>query len=134
MSAHFSVLGLDHVDVTAPEELENEVVDWYQNCLGLTRVNKPAGTRPRGAWFELGPQELHVSIDEHNPHHTAHVGILVDDFDAVVERLRGAGCHLEQAATLPGRRRCYTRDPAGNRIEIGFLEEPTAHIVSEESG
>ena len=134
MSGQFRVLGLDHVNVTAPEELEEEVVSWYENCLGLTRIRKPDGTRPKGAWFELGPQELHISVDEHNPHQTAHVGIVVDDHDTVIERLREAGCHIEQASTIPGRRRFYTRDPAGNRIEIGVVEEPTAEVMSEEEG
>ena len=134
MSGQFRVLGLDHVNVTAPAELEEDVVDWYQNCLGLTRIRKPDGTRPKGAWFELGPQELHVSVDEHNPHQTAHLGIVVDDHDFVIDRLRSHGCHIEQASSIPGRRRFYTRDPAGNRIEIGVIEEPSAEVVSEEEG
>ena len=134
MSEQFEVLRLDHVNITAPEELEEEVVGWYETCLGLQRLEKPEGTRPKGAWFGLGEQELHVSVDEHNPPQTAHVGIVVDDFEKVVTRLRESGCHIEQAAVIPGRRRCYTRDPAGNRIEIASVEEPAAHIVSEEAG
>ena len=41
----------------------------------------------------------------------------------IVERLRGAGCHIEQAGRIPGRRRFYTRDPAGNRLEIITMED-----------
>lgn len=134
MSPQFRVLGLDHVDVTAPVELEAEVVEWYQSCLGLTRIKKPEGTRPKGAWFELGPDELHVSVDEHNPPQTAHVGIVVDDYELVIRHLREFGCHIEQASAIPGRRRFYTRDPAGNRIEIGFVEETSAEVMNEELG
>lgn len=134
MSEDFRVLGLDHVNVTAPEELEDEVVGWYEDCLGLSRLQKPEGTRPNGAWFGLGSQELHVSVDEHNPHRTAHFAIVVDDYDVVIQRLRDAECHIEQAAAIPGRRRFYTRDPAGNRIEIAVVQEPAAEIVSEEVG
>jgi catechol 2,3-dioxygenase-like lactoylglutathione lyase family enzyme len=133
MSGDFRVLALDHVNVTAPQELEQEVVEWYEKCLGLPRIDKPEGTRPSGAWFRLGTQQLHVSVDEHNPHQMAHLGVVVNDFETVVERLRGAGCHIEQASTIPGRRRFYTRDPAGNRIEIAFVEEPDAEVVSEET-
>ncbi|MFP5352784.1 MAG: VOC family protein [Actinomycetota bacterium] len=133
MSGLFRVLGLDHVNVTTPEELEAEVVDWYANCLGLIQIKKPEGTRPRGAWFEAGPQQLHISVDEHNPPQTAHLGLVVDELDAVIERLRGAGCHIEQASAIPGRRRFYTRDPAGNRIELAVVDEMHAEIVSEES-
>ena len=133
MSDHFRVLGLDHVNVTTPEELEDEVVHWYANCLGLTQIKKPEGTRPKGAWFEAGSQQLHVSVDEHNPPQTAHVGLVVDELGGVIERLRETGCHIEQASTIPGRRRLYTRDPAGNRIELAAVDEPQAQIVSEES-
>lgn len=109
---------LDHVDITTPEELEEAVLDWYGSCLGLERIDKPDGTASRGGWFRIGDQELHVTQDEHNPPKIAHFGIAVDDFDEAVSRLRSFGCHIEQATTIPGRRRCYTRDPAGNRIEI----------------
>ncbi len=117
MSA-FEVVGVDHVQVTAPEELVEDTCEWYRSCLGLDEMTKPQGTRPLGAWFRAGNQEVHVSVDEHNPHKTAHFGMVVTDFAAAVDRLRGSGCHIEQAGEIPGRHRCYTRDPAGNRIEI----------------
>ena len=114
----FDVVGVDHVQVTAPEELIVETCEWYRSCLGLSEMTKPQGTRPAGAWFRAGDQEVHVSVDEHNPHKTAHFGMVVTDYTAAIERLRGAGCHIEQAGEIPGRHRFYTRDPAGNRIEI----------------
>jgi predicted enzyme related to lactoylglutathione lyase len=57
-------------------------------------------------------------LDEHNPPKTAHFCLVVDDFQSAVDRLRESGCHVEQAMPIPGRHRFYTRDPAGNRIEI----------------
>jgi hypothetical protein len=50
---------------------------------------------------------------------------LVDHLDEVVERLRETGCHIEQARLIPGWKRFFTRDPAGNRIEIAAREEQT---------
>ena len=117
------VLSLEHVSITSPEELEEDVVSWYRDCLGLVELDKPEGTRDKGAWFQIGEQQVHVTIDEHNPPEKAHFGLVVDDFGEIVERLRGAGCHLEQARSIPGRRRFYTRDPAGNRVEIITLDE-----------
>ena len=116
------VLALEHVSVTSPEDLEDEVVAWYRDCLGLQEMDKPEGTREKGAWFSIGDQQVHVTIDEHNPPKISHFGLIVDDFAEIVERLRGAGCHLEQADPIPGRRRFYTRDPAGNRVEIISIE------------
>lgn len=127
MGDTFEVVGVDHVQVTAPEELLDQTCEWYRSCLGLQDLPKPEGTRPRGAWFGAGGQEVHVSIDEHNPHKTAHFCVVVTDHAAAVERLRGSGCHIEQAGSIPGRHRFYTRDPAGNRIEImSFDSEGTS--------
>lgn len=117
------MLAVDHVTITAPEELEQETVDWYATCLGLERIQKPEGTRPVGAWFAAGSAQLHVSVDPHNPPKVAHFALRVDDFDGAVAALRSAGCHLEQATIIPGRHRCFTFDPAGNRIEIVAANE-----------
>jgi len=118
----FTVGRLDHVNITTPAELAEAVLSWYDECLGLERVEKLEGTTDTGGWFKVGDAELHVSEDEHNPSHGAHFALVVDDFDAAVGRLRDAGCHLEQARPIPGRRRCFTRDPAGNNIEILSLD------------
>jgi catechol 2,3-dioxygenase-like lactoylglutathione lyase family enzyme len=117
------ITGLDHVNVTTPEELEEEVLTWYQDVLGLERVDKPGGTRSAGGWFQVGSQQVHVSVDAHNPPQSAHFGLVVDDFPALVSRLREAGCHIEQAREIPGRHRCFTRDPAGNRIEFMAFDD-----------
>ena len=118
MAGDFEVLGVDHVTVTAPDDLEQETLDWYETCLGLVPVDKPRGELERGGWFVAGTQEIHVSIDDHNPHHAASFALVVSDFDEIVSRLRSAGMHIEQALPIPGRKRCFTRDPAGNRIEL----------------
>lgn len=115
------VLGIEHVTVTTPEELWDEVIEWYENTLGLTPVANPSGSR--GGRFEVGSQELHLLIDPHNPPKNAHFALEVEDFDASVESLRSHGVHIEQAAQVPGRKRCFTRDPAGNSIEIVALEK-----------
>ncbi|MDQ3646420.1 MAG: VOC family protein [Actinomycetota bacterium] len=127
MSA-FRILGVDHVTVTTPDELEADVVRWYEEGLRLEQIAKPEGTRLRGAWFHAGPQQIHISIDEHNPDRTAHFGLVVDDFGAIVERLRELGCHIEQAPMIPGRKRCFSHDPAGNRVEIVAFDEPDAGV------
>jgi catechol 2,3-dioxygenase-like lactoylglutathione lyase family enzyme len=128
----FDVVGLDHVNITTPEELEQEVLRFYSECLGLERLPKPNGTRPAGGWFRAGEVEIHVSIDEHNPHKASHFGLVVSDFGAVIETLREAGQHIEQARPIPGRERFFTRDPAGNLIELISLE-PHATIEYEET-
>lgn len=121
----FTVTAFDHVNITTPEELEEEVLEWYAAVMGLRRIEKPPGSRPRGGWFQAGDKELHVSVDPQNPPKSPHFCIVVDDLDATVSSLRSDGCHIEQGAEIAGRRRCYTRDPAGNRIEIAALNAST---------
>jgi muramoyltetrapeptide carboxypeptidase len=121
---NFTVLGVEHVHITTPEELATEVVDWYRSCLDLEVLQKPTGTQQQGAWFQIGTQELHISIDEHNPPRVSHFCLVVDSLDPVIEKLRAGGSHIEQASKIPGRRRFYTRDPAGNRIEIMHYDDP----------
>ena len=117
-----TVLSLEHVTVTTPEELEDEVLTWYSEVLGLERVDKIEGSKPGGGWFLIGDRQLHLMIDPHNPPKNAHFCVRVGDFDSFVSNLRANGCHIEQARQLPGRKRCFTRDPAGNSIEIIALE------------
>jgi catechol 2,3-dioxygenase-like lactoylglutathione lyase family enzyme len=100
-----------------------ETIAWYGNCLRLEKLDKPEGTRLGGAWFGAGPQEVHISEDEHNPPKESHFALVVDNFEPVIECLRAEGCHIEQAVTIPGRHRFYTRDPAGNRVEIVHYDE-----------
>lgn len=119
-------LELDHVTVTAPAELEDEVIEWYERVLGLEQIEKLEGTPENGAWFSLGGAQLHLSRDPHNPPRRAHFAVRIDDFAGAVEHLRAHGCHIEQAKEIRGRRRFFTRDPAGNRIELFTLDEETA--------
>lgn len=114
---------LDHVTVTTPAELETEVVEFYRDVLRLEEKRKPAGAGERGAWFGAGRAEIHVTIDPHNPPRNAHFCLEVTDFSQAVDALRVAGCHIEQATTIPGRRRLFVRDPAGNKIEIAAYED-----------
>jgi catechol 2,3-dioxygenase-like lactoylglutathione lyase family enzyme len=123
----FSVIGLDHVNVTTPEELEAQVLEWYEGRLGLERIPRPEGsTKEHGGWYRLGDGELHIGLEEHNPPKSAHFALVVDDLDAIIDQLRETGCHIEQARPIAGRRRFFTRDPAGNRIEVMVYDDSEA--------
>ncbi len=87
--------------------------------MGLEEVPRPETMEAVGAWFRAGPQELHVS--EHDPFvpaDRAHPAFQIDELDALAERLRAAGSEVRWDERLPGARRFYTFDPAGNRLEF----------------
>jgi len=96
------------------------VVPFYADVLGLRQVDKPTeGVAQTGAWFDIDDRsQVHVSEREGDVHPQSHFGLVVDDFDAVIGRLRQAGASWEDQADIFGGRRGFTRDPAGNRIEI----------------
>src|SRR3954451_5294709 len=111
---------IHHVNVVVPPGGTDAVVPFYAGVLGLRQVDKPAeGVAQSGAWFDIDDHsQVHVSEREGDVHPQSHFGLVVDDFDGVLERLGEAGAPWEDQAALFGGRGGFTRDPAGNRVEI----------------
>ena len=117
------VTGIDHVQVAAPPGCEAEARAFYGSLLGLEELPKPEPLAARGGcWFRAGAQELHVGVEEpFAPARKAHPGLVVDDLEALVARLAGAGIEAAWDETLPEVRRCHVADPFGNRLELRQL-------------
>ena len=74
-----------------------------------------------GAWFRVGSQELHVSeFADFVPASKAHPAFELDapELDALATRLEDAAAEVRWDDRLPGARRFYSFDPAGNRVEF----------------
>ncbi len=115
------IQGIDHVQVAFPPEKESEVVAFYETVLGLRRIAKPGATgEARGAWFEAGNTQFHLGIQKQGfvAARKAHVGFVVDNLDALTECLQAANLPVAAGSDLPGVRRVFSEDPAGNRIEF----------------
>src|SRR3954453_4610768 len=113
-------MSIHHVNVVVPPGRTGDVVPFYADVLGLSQVAKlTEGVAQSGAWFDIDDSsQVHVSERDGDVHPQSHFGLVVDDFDAVIERLRDAGAPWEDQADIFGGRRGFTRDPAGNRVEI----------------
>jgi catechol 2,3-dioxygenase-like lactoylglutathione lyase family enzyme len=93
---------------------------FYGSVLELVEVDKPLALSGRGGvWFRGESYELHVGVErEFSPATKAHPAFALQDIDRVAERVRMAGYPVTWDDNFPGYRRFYTRDGAGNRIEI----------------
>ena len=117
-----SVLGIDHVQLAAPEGCEAEARRFFGELLELTEIEKPASLGGRGGvWFTVGSQQLHIGVeDRFAPARKAHPAFRVatDRLDVLAERLSAAGASVIWDDRLPGERRFYSADPWGNRLEL----------------
>ena len=118
----FRVVGLNHVNVTVPSDVESAAKHFYGTVLGLKQNPKPAGTRQNvGAWYELGGVHLHLSVEEKvtNAASDRHVCYVVADIVVAERHMRDAGTEIiPDPRPIAGVKRFYVRDPGGNLIEV----------------
>ena len=115
-----TVIGIDHVQVAAPQGCEAEARAFYGELLGLEELPKPEPLASRGGcWFRAGALELHVGVeDPFAPARKAHPGFVVDDLAALRAALAARGIEARDDRDLPGVERFYAEDPFGNRLEF----------------
>ncbi|MFD4632039.1 VOC family protein [Streptomyces sp. NPDC058284] len=113
---------LDHVQLAAPPGSEPALRTYYVDVLGMTETPKPPVLAARGGcWFEAGGVRLHLGIEnDFRPARKAHPGLRVRGIEEYAARLASRGAKVTWDDDLPGHRRFYSEDPAGNRLE--FLE------------
>jgi len=115
------VSALHHVNVTVPPELEQATKEFYGAVLGLEEIPKPKGTRPSGAWYQIGPNQLHLSVERNDagPLSSRHICFTVGELRAAEERFRKAGVEIiPDPRPTEGTSRFYVRDPGGNMLEL----------------
>jgi len=97
----------------------------------MRRIPSPTFAFPV-QWLRLGTQQLHLFVrpDARAPRFH-HIGLNVDDFEAVFWRAREQGLQDQSAFfsgmyELPdGAVQMYLRDPAGNLVEIDWPDSTT---------
>jgi catechol 2,3-dioxygenase-like lactoylglutathione lyase family enzyme len=115
------VTQLHHVNVTVPPELEAATKEFYGKALGLEQIPKPAAARQSGAWYKIGANQLHLSVEdeESGPLSSRHICFAVSDLGAAEKRFREAGVKITpDPRPMPATPRFYVRDPGGNQLEI----------------
>jgi len=111
---------LDHVQLAVPEGSEARCDAFYVTLMGFTMLEKPPELALRGGrWYQRGEVLLHLGVQrEFRAATKVHPALVVDDYDALLARLRRAGVVVRDDDALVGTTRCYVDDPVGNRIEL----------------
>ncbi|HZG96604.1 MAG TPA: VOC family protein [Mycobacteriales bacterium] len=110
---------IQHVNVVVPPGGTAAAAAFYRDVFGLRVVDKPAALDPVGAWLQAaGEQQLHISERAGAVHADAHFALVVDDFDQTRRLMDAAGAPWTEQEDVFGGRRGFTRDPAGNRVEV----------------
>jgi catechol 2,3-dioxygenase-like lactoylglutathione lyase family enzyme len=111
---------LHHVQLAIPASGEEVARRFYVGVLGMEELEKPPVLAARGGcWFSGGGWEIHLGVEaEFVPARKAHPGVVVDNLDALAERLQAADRKVEWDPNFPGHRRFYSADDHGNRLEF----------------
>lgn len=112
---------LHHVNVTVAPELELATKHFYGAVLGLTQVPKPATSRQSGAWYQIGSNQLHLSVEttENGARGSGHVCFAISDLAEAEQKFHEAGVEIiTDPEPNPNSPRFFVRDPGGNLLEI----------------
>lgn len=100
-------LGVNHIAFEV-EDLD-QALDWYGRYFDFELRGRRGGM----AWIDLGDQFLALSEGgPHAPDQGRHVGLVVDDKEALRAALLEAGERISRQGSL------RVRDPSGNQLEI----------------
>jgi catechol 2,3-dioxygenase-like lactoylglutathione lyase family enzyme len=124
------LLRTHHVSFSIAELARSK--QFYGDVLGLTEIARPA-MGVAGAWYRAGDTELHLivrpaGVDTGAPPARLtpvadHAAFQVDDYDAAVAHLRGAGLEVLETARATGQ--LWVRDPDGHVIELIAGAQPS---------
>lgn len=115
-----TIVALDHIQLALPKGSEDQMRAFYCGPLEMTEVPKPLPLSGRGGfWAMAGPIQVHFGVDpDFTPASKAHPAFVVDDLDALAQRLSSGGYTVKWDTALPEIKRFFTSDPVGNRIEL----------------
>lgn len=108
---------LHHVGIeVAPADVEAAV--GFFELIGFKRVEPPP-TLSEFTWLERAGTQIHLMPEaEPTVPSPGHLAVVVADFDATLERLRGRGFEVEPKREHWGEPRALGIAPGGHRIEL----------------
>lgn len=117
------------MQLAMPAGREREARAYFGRLLGLTELEKPPTLAARGGvWFGLPDgRQLHLGVEEpFRPNRKAHPAFVSGALDGLADAIEEEGYPVGWDTELAPRRRFYSEDPFGNRIE--FMEPTTGNV------
>ncbi len=115
-------VAMHHVSLLVADT--GRALGFYRDLLGIPEALRPDLGFP-GAWLQLGPQQIHLlelpnpdPVDGRPEHggRDRHLALVVDDLEALVQRVEAAGISCTRSRS--GRAAAFCRDPDGNAVEL----------------
>ncbi len=117
-------MSLHHVSLEVPAERLEDCVGFW-TLLGFERFELPAEYAGQVAWVHHGGTSIHLLVtDDPVVPKTGHAAVVIDPYEATLERLRANGFEAEPQTEFWGAARAYLRDPAGHRVEVMAAPPP----------
>jgi catechol 2,3-dioxygenase-like lactoylglutathione lyase family enzyme len=109
---------IQHVALeTARSDAEAAGAFW--RLLGFEPVDPPEALRDRADWLQKDGTQVHLLWSERPvAAPEGHVAVVLDDYDATLERLRAAGHEVDPRTEHWGAPRAFVRAPGGHRVEL----------------
>ena len=103
-----------------PPGEEEKARRFFRDLLGMNEEAKPEPLASRGGcWFRSGTAIVHIGIDESFlPQHKAHPAFCIENINELAAHLERNKTSIIWDEALTNRKRFYTMDPFGNRIEF----------------
>ena len=117
---------IQHVSIPRPPGSDDQTRAFYNGVLGLEEKVVPSTIKHLDLiWFKLtGDTELHVFAEAPTDDPSGrHFCLVVDDLNAVRQKLDDAGFETRDPERISGRPRFFVRDPFNNQIEFTSIED-----------
>lgn len=116
------VLGVHHVQLSFPVQMQAQMLHFYEQLLGLPRWPQACGTHQSELAFAAGLQRIDLVAQPTGTQPAAagwgHLALQVQAVDALQQRLLAHGATVLAVVPVAEGRRCYAKDPAGNTLEL----------------
>jgi catechol 2,3-dioxygenase-like lactoylglutathione lyase family enzyme len=117
-------MSLHHVSLEVPADRLADCVSFW-TLLDFEPFELPEEYAGQVAWVHRGGTSIHLIVtDQPVVSAIGHAAVVVDFYEATLDRLRTSGFEAEPQTEYWGAVRAYLRDPAGHRVEVMAAPPP----------